>query len=264
MKLKTVIILLCIAFGSLLLMMRYYRLDYSLLSDLSFYQNLANPSIRIVRISEGLRKEEIADVMGKKLGWSEWEKNEFINIHLALGTKNLEGRYFPQTYMIPRNEDPSGAAAAMFHAFSQVTEKVVKPKSAQIFNQDTVLKVASIIQREAAGKRDMKLISGIIWNRIFKDMRLQVDATLQYAKGSEEDGWWTDVEPKDKKINSPYNTYLHSDLPPSPIANPGLAAIDAAWNPQKTSCLFYLHDKKKNIHCSSTYEGHKRNIDTYY
>ena len=110
----------------------------------------------------------------------------------------------------------------------------------------------------------MKLISGIIWNRIFSGMKLQIDATLQYAKGSEEDGWWEKVNPKDKNIDSPYNTYLHKELPPSPIANPGLAAIEAAYNPQKTSCLFYMHDKNRIIHCAKTYEEHKKNIQKYY
>jgi UPF0755 protein len=110
----------------------------------------------------------------------------------------------------------------------------------------------------------MKLISGIIWNRIFKGMKLQMDATLQYAKGNEEEGWWKEVNPEDKKIDSSYNTYLHVGLPPAPIANPGIAAIDAAYNPEKTECLFYLHDKKGKIHCSRTYEEHKKNIAIYY
>ena len=110
----------------------------------------------------------------------------------------------------------------------------------------------------------MNLISGIIWNRIFKGMKLQIDATLQYAKGSEEAGWWREVTSEDKKIKSSYNTYLHIGLPPSAIANPGLNAITAAYNPQKTKCMFYLHDKNRNIHCAVTYEEHKKNIEKYY
>ena len=125
-------------------------------------------------------------------------------------------------------------------------------------------KIASIIQREAGGKKDMRLISGIIWNRIFAGMRLQMDATLQYAKGNEEEGWWPQVDPKDKNIDSPYNTYKYDSLPPTAIANPGMAALEAAYNPQKTSCMYYLHDKKGNIHCSKTYAEHKRNIEKYY
>jgi UPF0755 protein len=151
----------------------------------------------------------------------------------------------------------------MVEEFNKQVSTVKKPKSKQIINEETALKIASIIQREAAGKKDMNLISGIIWNRIFNGMKLQIAATLQYAKGSEEDGWWQRVNSEDKKIDSSYNTYLHAGLPPGPIANPGLAAISAAYNPQKTNCLFYLHDKKRKIHCATTYEQHKKNIDIY-
>ena len=94
-------------------------------------------------------------------------------------------------------------------------------------------------------------------------MKLQVDATLQYAKGSVENDWWPQVSGKDRKIKSPYNTYLHDGLPPSPISNPGAAALYAAYNPQKTSCLFFLHDKNRQIHCTKTYEEHKKNIEIY-
>ncbi|KND47628.1 MAG: protein YceG like [Parcubacteria bacterium C7867-006] len=263
MKWKYTLGLLGISFGSLLGMMFYYHLDLSLLASLSFYENLANPSIRIVRVQEGLRKEQIAEVFGDKLGWSEREKEEFINAHLALNSQNLEGRYFPKTYMVLKDEDPMGVTSNMLHEFIKETSTIKKPKPSEILNQDTVIKIASIIQREAGGKSDMKLISGIIWNRLFKGMKLQIDATLQYAKGSEEDGWWTKVDPEDKSIDSYYNTYKYNGLPPSAISNPGLAALDAAYNPQKTNCLYYLHDKKGRIHCSTTYEGHKANIKKY-
>jgi UPF0755 protein len=94
-------------------------------------------------------------------------------------------------------------------------------------------------------------------------MKLQIDATLQYAKGDEEE-WWPQVSPEDKKIDSPYNTYLTANLPPTPISNPGKAAIEAAYNPQTTSCLFYLHDRNRIIHCSATYQGQLNNIAKYY
>ena len=264
MKLRYIIILFLLSIGVLVGLIKHYGIDPSLLSSLSFYADLANPSMRIVRVQEGLRKEEIALVMADKLGWDESQKGDFINIHLALDSDNLEGRYFPKTYMIHKDDDPLSVTSKMLHEFSVETSKVKKPKSKQVINKDTAVVIASIIQREAGGKHDMQLISGIIWNRIFKGMKLQMDATLQYAKGSEEEGWWEQVNPEDKNIKSSYNTYMHAGLPPSAIANPGLAAISAAYNPQKTSCLFYLHDKKGRIHCTRTYEEHKRNIERYY
>lgn len=263
MSWRTTIIFFTLSVGTLIGMMTHYNIDFSLLGSLSFYQNLANPSMKMVYIQEGLRKEEIAEIVGTKLGWNEKEKNTFINAHLALDTDNLEGKYFPKTYLLYKDEDPMGVTATMLKQFSKETSKVRKQKRMEVINEDTALKIASIIQREAGGKSDMKLISGIIWNRLWAGMRLQMDATLQYAKGNEEEGWWQQVESSDKKINSPYNTYKEEGLPPSPIANPGLAAIEAAYNPQKTSCMFYLHDKKRRIHCAKTYEEHKRNIAKY-
>ena len=263
MQWKYVITFFVLSVGGLFATVYHYGIDPKELLTFAFYENLANPSIKIIRIQEGLRKEEIAEIMAIKLNWTPEEKEEFINAHLALNSGNLEGRYFPKTYMIPKDEDPIGVTAAMLHQFTTENDKIKKPKSTQIINQDTALKIASIIQREAAGKSDMKLISGIIWNRIFNGMKLQIDATLQYAKGTEEDGWWTKVVPSDKNIDSSYNTYIHPGLPPSPIANPGLAAIEAAYNPQKTSCIFYLHDKNRKIHCAKTYEEHKRNVEKY-
>ncbi len=243
--------------GIVLFIVFYYKFDPSLLTDLSFYVNLANPSMRIVRVEEGLRKEEVAKVITEKLDWNEKNKTDLIN------NMNVEGHYFPKTYLIYKDESPSVVSATMFNEFSKQVSKVKKPKSEKIINENAVLKIASIIQREAASKKDMRLISGIIWNRIFSGMKLQIDATLQYAKGNEEDGWWEEVTPADKKIKSSYNTYLHEGLPPGAIANPGLAAISAAFNPQKTNCLFYLHDKNRKIHCAKTYEEHKKNIDIY-
>ncbi len=263
MKWKTIIFLFVCVAGGLCGIVRYYGFDWDVLATLSFYENLANPSVRIIKIQEGLRKEEIADVVGSKLGWDDKEKRDFINAHIAVNRTNLEGYYFPKSYMIHKDDEPLAVSGIMVNEFKKQTKNIPKTKATKIINEETALKIASIIQREAGGKNDMRLISGIIWNRIFQGMKLQMDATLQYAKGNEGD-WWPQVDPKDKYIDSPYNTYMYTELPPSPIASPGLAAIEAAYNPQKTSCMFYLHDKKGVIHCAKTYDEHKKNIKRYY
>ena len=103
----------------------------------------------------------------------------------------------------------------------------------------------------------MRLVSGIIWNRIWSGMKLQMDATLQYAKGNEEEGWWRKVDSKDKKIDSLYNTYMYNGLPPAPIANPGVEAISAAYNPKRLIAFLFTRQKGE-IHCSKTYEEHKK------
>ncbi len=232
----------------------------------SMYQNLGNPYIRYVHIPPGLRKEEVASIYSKVLAWNDQDVRDFLNE--SSGTKtDLEGYYFPTTYVLPLDASGEEVRNKMIETFNK---KVVtaKPSPSSILsknkvNIDTALKVASLIQREAAGKHDMNLISGIIWNRIWSGMSLDIDATLQYAKGSAENKWWPQVLSSDKNIASPYNTYKTIGLPPTPIASPSLAAINAAYNPEKTSCLFYFHDKNRKIHCSKTYDEHKKGIEQY-
>src|SRR6185369_5872630 len=89
----------------------YYKFDPSLLTSLSFYLDLANPSMRIVRVPEGLRKEEVAKVLASKLDWGDKEEEEFVN------STNVEGHYFPKTYLIYKDEDPAIVSNAMVDEF---------------------------------------------------------------------------------------------------------------------------------------------------
>lgn len=247
------------AFGLALFRVGFTASD---LVQLSFYTELANPSVKVIRVYEGMRKEEIADRVGDKLGWDQLDRENFLNAHLAFNTTDLEGKYFPKTYLLDSNDNPADVTALMLKEFEKQVGKIKKP-NAKVMNEETAIKIASIIQREAAGKEDMRLISGIIWNRIWAGMKLQMDATLQYAKGNEFEGWWPRVESEDKSIESEYNTYRYKGLPPGAIANPGLEALKAAYNPAETKCMFYIHDKKRRIHCAETYEEHKKNIEKY-
>ena len=211
---------------------------------------------RIVHVREGIRKEEVAELFAKHLDWDTSQKLAF-----ALAP---EGRYYPGTYGISAGKDEEIMRELMQHRFEREVENRIASSTRRAISLPVILKIASLIEREAGGKSDMRLISGIIWNRTWKGMALQIDATLQYAKGNQENGWWPIIAPEDKKIDSPYNTYLYKGFPPTAIASPGLAAIDAALNPVKTSCLFYLHDARRKIHCSPTYKGHLKNINRYY
>jgi len=233
------------------------------LSDLSdLFDQTSGPLLalvsggRLVHIREGMRKEEIAELFAGKLKWDDSQKLAFLS--------GPEGQYYPGTYSVSSAGDEEIMRELMLHRFDREVEERLASSTKNVISLDTILKVASIIEREAGGKRDMRLISGIIWNRVFKGMNLQIDATLQYAKGDKDSGWWPKVLSEDKYIESPYNTYKYSGFPPTPIANPGLSSIEAALNPQKTKCLFYLHDKRRRIHCSETYQGHLKNIDRYY
>ncbi len=221
------------------------------------------PYLRWVVIPEGLRKEEIASILQKNLGWSDAQKKEWINVDTNQSSDYFEGVYFPDTYLMPISESPLNIAQRLISKFDQEFAPYVQDATKQNIKWTTVLKVASIIQREAAGEGDAKLISGIIWNRLSKGMKLDMDSTVQYARGNAGDGWWAPITASDKQIDSPYNTYKYSGLPPHPIDNPGIMAIDAALNPQKTDCLYYLHDHSGQIHCAVDYQQHLKNVQTY-
>lgn len=153
---------------------------------------------------------------------------------------------------------PEDVAQMVIDRFqAEVVARYDKKAEATLPMREAII-IASLLEREARDFTDMREISGVIWNRLFINMPLQLDATLQYAKGSRanETKWWPVPVPADKYIDSPYNTYKYKGLPPDPIANPSTESILAALNPISTECLFYFHDNSANFHCSETYEEH--------
>lgn len=236
------------------------------------------PYMEWVVLPEGWRKEQMAEALAAKLGWSDAEKIDWTTKLTALDNDHIEGVYFPDTYLIPTDETPAATAERLRKRF----EEKFAPYSQEALKQNvkwtTLLKIASLIQREAGGKGDMPIISGVIWNRLLSNKRLEIDATIQYIVDTDDNyddngyvgesgranGWWRPIKGADiRAAKSPYNTYLNSGLPPRPICNPGLDAIKAALYPAQTECLFYLHDPSGNIHCAKTYEGHLANIEKY-
>lgn len=204
----------------------------------------------------GLRHEQVAEKLSKKFSWNDTQTQEFLDYA-------KEGYLFPDTYLL--NVDYTGrefAQKLMSNFDEHFDAALQKDLLSQNVKSDTAIKIASLIERESGGDEDKALIAGIIWNRLNIKMPLQIDATIQYALGTPND-WWPRVQPKDLKIDSPYNTYLIKGLPPNPIANPSLASIKAAVYPAETDCLFYLHDHNKQIHCAKTYEEHLQNIGKY-
>lgn len=212
----------------------------------------AVPDFVWVVVREGLRKEQVSILLAEKLGWPE-------NYELH----GEEGTFFPDTYLLPRDESADQISNRFLDHFNEKFAPYTDIFAKQNVKWTTAIKIASLIQREAGGSADMPIISGVIWNRLDKNMALQIDATIQYALGNAKDGWWPLVKGSDTRIDSPYNTYLYKGLPPTPIANPGISAIDAVAHPAETDCLFYLHDHDRQIHCSVTYAEHVENIKKY-
>jgi UPF0755 protein len=232
------------------------------------------PYLIWVVIPEGLRKEQIAEILAKDLGWTNQQKSDWILNITTQNSNYLEGVYFPNTYLIPKDETPADTAQRLIDKFNSEFAPYQQDFTAENIKWITALKVASIVQREGLGEDDMPLIAGIIWNRLQKNMNLEVDATVQYARDSavhfsakgdyiSQGAWWSPITSADEKIDSPYNTYLNAGLPPEPIDSPGLEAIDATFNSTDTDCLYYLHDSSGQIHCASTLQEHDANIEEY-
>jgi len=226
----------------------------------------STPSLKWVVIPEGLRKEEIGERLAKTFGWDEKQLKDWTYTYTAMDYDYLEGVYFPDTYLIPINESGLDIAKRLRRRFDEQFAPYMSKFLKQNIKWTTALKLASIVQREAGGKNDMPLIAGILWSRLLKDMKLEVDATVQYVRDDRDSlttGFWKPIKPEDKEIDSKYNTYKYTGLPPFPISNPGLDAIEAVLNPTETDCLYYLHDANRQIHCAKTYQEHLLNIDKY-
>ncbi len=235
------------------------------LALMNWYQNLASLTSRLLIIESGERKEQVADHFAKILGWKSDEKAEFLSLIESTAPELTEGKFFPGTYNVEKGAKPTEVAALVVDRFrAEVLARYTEEVEARVPLEDALI-IASLLEREAYDFEDMRHISGIIWNRLFTDMKLQIDATLQYAKGStSKKTWWPRPVPSDKYIASAYNTYKNIGLPPAPIANPSLEAILAALNPTETECMYYFHDKKAGFHCAETYDEHVMLLKQYY
>ena len=208
-----------------------------------------------VTIPEGLRREEIALKFANSLGKDE----EFVKEFLSL-TLNKEGYLFPDTYLFPKTATTSLILNKIQSTFDK---RVLK-----VSNEELI--VASLLERETFSEDEKPIVSGIIYKRLKAGWPLQIDATLQYAKDSikcktitPSCKYWEPIYSQDKEINSAFNTYKFVGLPPAPISNPGLSAINASVNPETSEYWYYIHDNNGKIHFAKTLEEHNANIRKY-
>ncbi len=234
-----------------------FRLSQSMSAE-EVAQELTHGTIDVwVTIPEGFRKEEVAELMGVEFNIPETEFNSLAE----------EGFLFPDTYLIPKNPSAEQVITVMKNTFNTKYSKELQAKAREKGLTDLELvTLASIIEKEAF-KHDKQEIANIIYKRLTEEYPLQIDATVQYALGyqpSEKRWWKKSVTFADLKYESPYNTYLNEGLPPGPIANPGLASLEAAANAtDETPYFFYLHDSKGRTYYAETYEEHQKNIERY-
>jgi UPF0755 protein len=204
-------------------------------------ESLSNVSWQIIRgihgvapikitFREGITNEEIIKLLTDKI--SGFDKNLFLN-----DPRTKQGYLFPDTYFF----FPLTTTDEILNEMSINFNKKIASKENEIKSSGKSLKdiiiMASILEKEASGKEDTFVISGILWKRIKLGMPLQVDAAP--------------------------NTYKTVGLPESPISNPGLLSIDSAIHPKDSPYLFYLHDKEGLVHYAINFNEHKINIAKY-
>jgi UPF0755 protein len=230
-----------------------------------------------VRLIEGWRVEEMADYLEEN--HSPAIANDFLaiaqrrtNVDLSgydflaslPADATLEGYLFPDTYRLPADADAAYLVNAMLANFG----RRVTPTMRQAFGSNGLslreaITLASIVEREAVVATERPVIASVFLNRIAQGMRLEADPTVQYAVGYQvdTDRWWkSPLFLTDLDLDSPYNTYVYTGLPPGPIANPGLSSLEAVANPASTNYIFFVADCRALVpgsHLFSvTYEEH--------
>lgn len=212
--------------------------------------------VRIV-IPEGIRAEEIADILKDRLDsyQESWRANLILH----------EGYLFPDTYSFAKDATIDQIISIMRDNFEQKYNQIPNKEKTRLSKEEIVI-VASLVEREAKHAIDRPLVASVILNRYKIGMKLDIDATIQYALGyqKQEKRWWKkELTFADLELNSPYNTYRVAGLPPRPISNPGFEALNAVVNPAKTDYLFYISDKNGNNHYAKTNEEHEANKKKY-
>lgn len=212
-----------------------------------------------VTFQEGWRTEEYAAVLGTKLH-AAFDPEVFITL-----ARPVEGKLFPDTYLLSKDMDAAAVFAKLTSTFSEKFASALKTDGPGVLPKAETIILASLVEREGRGEADSRMIAGILKNRLDAAMPLQVDATLQYATGYDKvkKTWWGVPKASDKEAAGAYNTYANPGLPPGAICNPGLLSLRAALAPTPSDYLFYLHDPAGKPHYAKTYAEHQKNIDMY-
>jgi UPF0755 protein len=194
-----------------------------------------------VLIPEGFTKKQIAERLQKYI--YKFDKNDFLR-------KAREGYLYPDTYFFFKYSTND----EIIKIFSEKFNDEMLNNFPRMPTEKEII-IASMLEREARKEEEMRIISGIIQNRLKAGMALQIDATVLYGQGA----WKDRVLYKDLKTKNDYNTYQKTGLPIGPISNPGLPAIRAAMFPAKTKYFYYLTGLDGRMYYAVTHEEHVRN-----
>ena len=223
-----------------------------------------------VTIPEGLRSDEIIGILSRQLNLDSLKMMSLLTDSTLLsiagdGFTHLEGTLFPETYRFLENSDEFMVMAKMVRHFREsVDPEMLELAAALGFDLQRLITFASLVEKETAREDERRLVSSVYHNRIQKNMLLGCDPTVIYMLVRRGE-WNGNLQRKHFAINDPYNSYLKRGLPPGPIANPGLASIHAALNPEKTDFLYFVgkNDGTGAHDFSKTLREHNNKVNRY-
>jgi UPF0755 protein len=228
-----------------------------------------NFRLRLVTVPEGLTLKEVSALLEKAgVAKSTDVMRASEDRSFTVNGKKLdriEGFLLPDTYDVPEEYTAADILGAMIKAFDSSVAPLYEKKKDNLpgrLSLKQVVVLASLVEREAQVPAERPVIAAVYYNRLKKKMKMECDATIQYALGKQK----AVLKLSDLKIESPYNTYLHAGLPPGPIANPGIDCIRAALNPAHVEYLYYVRNDVKNdgSHVfSKTFAEHNAAISKY-
>ncbi|MBX5466495.1 MAG: endolytic transglycosylase MltG [Firmicutes bacterium] len=162
----------------------------------------------------------------------------------------FEGYLFPATYAVPWGASPRQALAMMWQTFSERAVAGIWQRQAHpALSLQQWVTLASLVQAESDRPKDDPLVAAVFWNRLKRGMPLQSDATVRYALSGQPPAGRSALA-----VASPYNTYLYRGLPPGPIDNPGLAALEAALHPARVGYLYFVSTPEGHLVFATTYQ----------
>jgi len=228
------------------------------------------PDAREFTIPEGFTLSQIADLLAQKglttrqAFFQAVARDQFPYPFLSglpSGPHRLEGYLFPDTYKVGSDISTYDLIDMMLGQFDYEIKKLhyARRAAAAGLTLHQAVIIASMVEKEAKVDRERPLIAGVIENRLRRGMPLQVDATVEYALG----GNRAKLYYKDLRVNSPYNTYKITGLPPGPIACPGTASLLAAVEPARTDYLYYVAKPDGTHAFATTLAQHEANIRKY-
>ncbi|HEY0383467.1 MAG TPA: endolytic transglycosylase MltG [Candidatus Elarobacter sp.] len=218
-----------------------------------------------VTIPEGYTAREVAQALAaRSLG----DAGAYERIFLRGGgitvggapTANLEGYLYPSTYLLPTDESPRQIARVLVDQFRRELPRDAAARARALHRTvPEVVTIASLIEREGKADDERPTIASVIYNRLRLGMPLEIDASIEYTFPEHHDV----ITKRDLESDSPYNTYRHTGLPPTPIANPGKPSLDAAFRPARSDYLYYVAKGDGHHAFAKTLQEHNANVSRY-